>query len=98
MAAPLKACPDGLADVAGCVAEELVRGVRVDEDAPVSAATIELDPSVGMSFVLAKVESAAVGIASVDSWALVIVEASFVLVAMVAEASKVVLAPAARVG
>lgn len=75
--------------------DEAACGVRVDDDAPVSAARVEAALSVG---VLAEVEAAAVVLGSVDAAAFVIVEGSPVLIAEVAAASKVVLALAAKVG
>lgn len=85
-------------DESALVVEEIVRDVWVDDDPAVSEARVEPALSVAMSLVLAEVGLAAVVLGSVVTAAFVIVEASPALVAEVPEASKVVLALAAKVG
>ena len=87
-----------MADVAAVVEDDVVRGVRVDDDPPVSAAAVESALPVDVLLVLVGVKSAAVVLASADPRAFVIVELSLVSVAEAAEESKVVLPLAAKVG
>ena len=98
---------DAVGDV---VADELVRVVRADDGVTVSAAKVESAPVAEESadrvrvydgdapVSTAKDESAAVMLGSEDPLASVVVKVSSEPVAEAAEASKVVLAPADKVG